>query len=316
MTKDVRVFTYETRIASDPLTQEVLCAFGKLYGEMERSLFKELTSKTPHHINEIKSHFLNCFGVTARQFNGCQKLLQGKIESVKECALLRIADIKERIKHLKQKIPRIKKADVRHEKKRSLQKTIDLLHKLEKDQKEGVISLCFGGKKLFHAQFNLKENEYDSFDEWKKDWQEVRSSEFYCIGSKDETAGNQTCVLTLSPEGAGNLHLRLPDFLMEQFGKHLVIPITFPVHGRQEIYKALQSKQALSYRFKKDEKGWRVFVSFERERAPTIAKNHTGSIGIDINVNHIALVETNIHGNLIAKKSFSLCTYGKSQTQA
>lgn len=316
MTRDVRVFTYETRMASDPLTEEVLCAFGKLYGEMERSLFKELTSKTPHHINEIKSHFLNCFGVTARQFNGCLKLLQGKIESVKETTLLRIFEIKERIARLKQKIPRIKKADVRHEKKRSLQKTIDILRKLEKDQKEGVISLCFGGKKLFNAQFHLKENGYESFDEWKEDWQEARSSEFYCIGSKDETAGNQTCVLTLSPEGEGSLHLRLPDALMEQFGKHLVIPITFPAHGRQGIYKALKSHQALSYRFKKDKKGWRVFVTFEQERAPTITKNHIGSIGIDINVNHIALVETDLHGNPIAKKSYPLCTYGKNQTQA
>ena len=316
MTKDGKVFTYETRIPNDPFIEDALRAFGELYGEMERSLFQELTGKTNHHINEIKTNFLGCFGVTARQFNGCLKLLQGKIESVKESRLRRVVEIQERIENLSKKISRIRDPFVKHQKKRSLQKNVDTLHNLEKDLNEGVISLCFGGKKLFSAQFYLKENGYASFGKWKKDWQEARSSEFYCIGSKDETAGNQTCVLTLSSEGEGTLQLRLPDSLLGEFGKHLIIPIVFPKYGRSEIFKALGHKQALSYRFKKDKKGWRVFVTFEQARAPISTKGHIGSIGIDINVNHIALVETDLHGNPIEKKTYPLCTYGKSQDQA
>lgn len=83
------------------------------------------------------------------------------------------------IDSLKKKLPKIKNKEVVHQKKRSLISMKNRLCTLEKEHKEGTVSLCFGSKKLFHAQFNLEENGYSSFEEWQKDWKKSRSSEFF-----------------------------------------------------------------------------------------------------------------------------------------
>jgi len=316
MRKETRVFTYQLRLEVDQTAETALGAFGKLYGTMERHLFQDLMDKK--EINAIKSSYLLRFGVTARHFNGCRKLLEGKIESILQARKEQITTLKNRIAHLLQKIPRIKNPFTRHQKQRHLQNIVHKMEALEKDKQEGTIRLCFGSKKLFSAQFHLEENGYASFDEWKLDWEEARSSEFFCIGSKDETAGNQTCVLTLLETGEGSLRLRLPNALEAEHGKYLLIPISFPHYGKKEVLAALQKSQALSYRFKKDEKGWRVFISFERSPHAIITKEHIGAIGVDINADYIALVETELHGNSIDKKTVPLCTYGacKDKTKA
>jgi len=86
----------------------------------------------------------------------------------------------------------------------------------------GRVSLCFGGKKLFRAQFHLKENGLSSYEEWRDNWQAKRSSEFFILGSKDEIAGNQTCTASLK-NGRISLRLRLPVALEAENGKYLII---------------------------------------------------------------------------------------------
>ena len=311
MSKDTKTFTYETRITVCDETLSILDAFGKLYGVMERTLFHDLSLKK-ESVNELKRRYNTQFGVTARHFNGCYRLLLGKIESVKQLRLLEIERCKERVALLKKKISHMKNPSILHQKKRSLHTTESRLETLEK---ESDVSLCFGGKKLFRAQFYLKENEYNSHEEWKKDWEAARSSEFFCIGSKDESAGNQSCVLTEDEKGF-LARLRLPNSFIQEHGKYIAIPLVFPAHATKEILKALRNDQALSYRFKKDKKGWRVFVSFDQTRAPIETKDHIGAIGIDINVNHIALTEIDVHGNPIHKKTYPLSCYGKRTAQS
>ncbi|MBK6998986.1 MAG: hypothetical protein IPH35_03090 [Rhodoferax sp.] len=79
-----------------------------------------------------------------------------------------------------------------------------------------------GSKKLFHAQFDLQANGYADHDEWKADWQRERSSQFFVLGSQDETAGCQGCQATLAQDGTLNLQLRLPN-AMTTSGKYLNI---------------------------------------------------------------------------------------------
>ena len=145
------------------------------------------------------------------------------------------------------------------------------LEKMLKEQREGKLSLCFGGKKLFHKQFYLKENNYPSLQAWKDEWEEARSREFFSLGSKDETSGNQSCTLTTDQKGLFNLRVRLPTVLIKKYGtKYLTLSDISFACGESELLEALSLKRALSYRFKRDKKGWRIFVSFSREKA-TIA---------------------------------------------
>ncbi|MBK6999809.1 MAG: hypothetical protein IPH35_07535 [Rhodoferax sp.] len=54
-----------------------------------------------------------------------------------------------------------------HQKKRRLVALQDRLVALKADQETGVVRLCFGSKKLFHAQFDLEANGYADHEEWK-----------------------------------------------------------------------------------------------------------------------------------------------------
>ena len=315
--EDIR--TYETRIPFEPQTEEVLTACAHLFSHLEHRLFADIASgKSP---GELKNTYLIAYNITARHFNSLRVLVEGKINSIKKLLPDRISNTKNRITSLSKKIKYLikTKADSHsiHQKKRRLENLEQELSAITEDRKNGTIRCCFGGKKLFHAQYNLEENGYASHDEWLQSWQEARSSEFFFLGSKDETAGNQTCTATLQSDQTLQLRIRLPD-AMKKYGKYLVIPdITFK-YGKKELHSLLNSEtiQAITWRFKRDEKGWRVFVSFKVQPAPCTSKQNIGVIGLDINAGHFALVETDRFGNPISKLSVPCNVYGKSSDQA
>src|SRR5690606_27767250 len=71
----------------------------------------------------------------------------------------------------------------------------------------------------------------------------------------------------------------------------------------------------ISYRFLKDRKGWRVFISTEAIQKDTVTLSHAGTIGVDINEHHLAVTETDRFGNPISSISIPLSTYGMSSNQ-
>jgi len=180
----------------------------------------------------------------------------------------------------------------------------------------------------------LEANGYASHKAWLNDWKQARNDSFFLMGSKDENSGNQSCTATLTPDGNLSLRIRLPDCLATEQGKYLVLENIHFQYGHQEIVKALRSceqrKQLqklgdpnykyyglpISYRFKRDEKGWRVFVSVPMATCKPATSTRQGVIGIDINANHLAVTETDRFGNPINKKSIPLNTYGKNKNQA
>ena len=308
-----QTFTYQTRLAWHEESFSILDDYALLYGTIERSLFKDLKK---HDLNLLKQSYLVCFGITARQFNAIRISLEGKVESVKQSLLANITGLSEKIATLTKKLPKIRNPLVKHEKGRKLVRMQDSLKILEKKLKNEDLSICFGGKKLFHAQFSLEENGYDSHKEWLADWQAARNAEFFCLGSKDETSGNQSCVAMIDRNGSLSLRLRLPNDLVEKHGKYITFSDMFFEYGHEEMLKALASGQAISYRFKKDKKGWRVFASLKQENAPIVTDQARGAMGIDINANHIALVEIDQSGNPLYKETIPLTTYGKTKNQA
>src|SRR3990167_2120352 len=179
-----QTFTYQTRLARQNESFLALDDYALLYGTIERSLFKDLKK---YHLNCLKQSYLGCFGITARQFNAIRISLEGKIESAKQSLIANITGLTEKITALRKKLPKIRNPQVKHEKGRKLVRMQENLKILEETLKNDDFSICFGGKKLFHAQFSLEENGYASHEEWLVDWQSARNSEFFCLGSKDET---------------------------------------------------------------------------------------------------------------------------------
>ena len=197
--------------------------------------------------------------------------------------------------------------------------------------------MCFGSKRLWRKQYHLEQNGYASHAEWLRDWREARSDEFFVLGNRDETAGCQLCVAGVADDGTLTLRLRMPDCLAERYGRYLVIPGVRFAYGHEQVLAALQSNaeytqyrrehgetaarstilgQAISYRFKCDVRGWRVFVTTKMMAVPVATDQRGGAIGVDLNADHLAVAETDSSGNCLNAWRVPLVTYGKNTRQA
>ncbi len=348
-TDELPVHTYQTRLKNLPEAQQkALDDCASLLSHVKHKLFAKVQAEDEFKgsiLNQTKSSFLSRFGISARHFNSIWFQLRGMCDSYKSNLKRHIADNQERLKNVNKNIEKLIKKEVEPEKQQKLQRQIHQkkrrlaqiekrLEQLKSDEKTGQVRICFGSKKLFKAQFNLEANNYESFEQWKEDWEKARHNQFVLMGSKDETSGNQLCSARLQEDGTFTLRLRLPDNLVPTHGKYLEIPSVKFEYGQEVIEAALlQNKkrrerktrqdfsykyygQAITYRFLRDAKGWRVFVIVAKmpiNHLKTI--KHAGTIGIDLNANHVAMTETDRFGNPIVTQTLKLNTYGKSQGQ-
>jgi len=235
-----------------------------------------------------------------------------------------------------------------HHKKRRLVTLQARYAAMKIDHDSGKVRIAFGSKKLFRSQLALQENGYDSTQQWREDWLSARSAQFLVLGSKDETAGCQGCVATLV-ESAGTsadsltLRLRLPESIidgtsgMARTAKHVLIEGVRFAYGQDNIVAALNSYNvatvvgttgksegknirkvsgtALTYRFVKDEKGWRIFVAVAVPAPQTTSTENFGALGVDFNADHLAVAETDRFGNLMNARRFDVNTCGKTSEQ-
>ena len=128
------------------------------------------------------------------------------------------------------------------------------------------------------------------------------------------------------------LRLRLPDCLAEEYGKYVVIAGVRFAYGHEQVLAALASNaeyaayrrehgdkaaraselgQAISCRFKRDGKGWRVFVSTEMMDVPFVTDRRRGASGVHLNADHLAVADTDASGNYLNAWRVPLVAYGE-----
>ena len=297
-----------------------LAAYGGLYGLVERKLFA--AAAAGRSVTSLKTECLREYGIPARMFNAVRVSLEGKIASVREGMKLRLDDLERRIARAEREVAKAVRKGRRqqaHQKKRRLVGLRCRLAGLEADIAAGRVRLCFGSKKLWRKQHNLEANGYSSHEEWLGDWQSARSDEFFVLGSRDETGGCQLCVAAVADDGTLSLRLRMPDCLAEQFGKYLTMEGVRFAYGHEQVLTALGSNaeyaayrrehgekasrttelgQAISYRFKRDAKGWRVFATTRMMEVAVVTDRRRGAIGVDLNADHLAVAETDCQWQL------------------
>jgi len=325
--KACKKFTFQTRVEVNDEDFNFLEKTASILSKVERQLFKDIYQKKLK-INDLKSEYIKKYQITARQFNSCRSKLDGKIRSYQKLLDKNIANLETKIKKLNRHIKNLKDPFKIHQKKRRLKALSQKLEKLKYDKEKKVIRICFGSKKLFKKQFNLSENNYKSHAEWKRDWENNRNNSFFLIGSKDESAGNQSAQFIIK-ENSLSLILRFPNCFCK---KQAVIENIFFAYGHEEIIRCLEENErrrenrlakkpysqlgtAINCLFKKDKKGWRIFVTIDKDLAALKSKKELGRIGVDINENHIAIAETDRFGNIIDKKTIPISTYGKTKNQ-
>ena len=334
---DSFIFTYQTRITAADESVSTLDAYAALYGKVERSLFAAM-QKPDVSPNALKREFLPRFGITARQFNAIRIALEGKIDSIKVRRPELLLDLQGRIKKIIKSAAKLALKPTQsaklHQKKRRLHILQTKLALMQEDHKLGKVRLCFGSERLFRAQFDLLANNYDNLEAWKNDWLSARSNQFFVLGSGDESAGNQSCQAALQEDGSLSLQLRLPHAMVGAGqSKHLNLTGIRFAYGQQAVVDALGRSQristtkagkpackrtgsAMSYRFMRDDKGWRVFVSCEAQAVQRVSNGAMGAIGVDVNADHLAVSETDRFGNLIHARRIDLHTYGKTTEQS
>ena len=335
--------TYQTRICEYANVSRchgdaALSAYAELYGRVERKLFAEVSAGRTSA--SLKSEYLKWYGIPARMFNAVRVLLEGKIASVREQQKLRLDGLRRRIARAETQIVQAEqrgRLNQAHHKRRRLANMRHRLTALEADMTADRVRLCFGSKRLWRQQYHLQVNGYDSHAEWLADWRAARSDEFFVLGSRDETAGCQLCVARVADDGTLTLRLRIPDCLADQYGKYVTMAGVRFAYGHEHVLAALDSNgefarhrrghgdqaaragelgQAISYRFKRDTKGWRVFVTTNMVDVSVVTDRSRGAIGVDLNADHLAVCETDASGNYVNAFSVPLVTYGKSPHQA
>lgn len=348
--RELTAFTAHTFIPDfslgDSLTLYDFCnEMAGLYGHIKRKLFRDNVSHgkpingmehSSARLAKFKNDYVKEYGITARQFNSIRFDLQGNLAAVEETLSLRISNLKRSIKSgkrfIKNKRSRIEKIRKDknlttseknslihrikfqlHNKKRRLLKLLQKLNSHQRDKAEGKIRICFGSKKLFNKQFNLRENGYASHEEWLKDWREARDRSFMFVGSKDENSGNQTC--TLSSDGT--LRIRAPNCLIRKYGHYInVHQVKYP-YGQEIIDKVLKKGGALTHRFVRGKKGWYLHttVDYLQVKRVTHHPRAVGCIGIDFNEKEVAVTETDRYGNLVWYKTYPACVGDKSSSK-
>ena len=338
-----RPATWQTRISNfagldRPAGDALLSSYADLYCKIERKLFAQISAGRT--APSLKGEYLRRYRIPARMFNSVRVSLEGKLSSVREQQLLRRDDLQRRIARAQGQIARVGVGVQRgwlHQKRRRLGNLKGKLEKLESDIESGRIRLCFGSRRLWRKQHALGANGYSNHGEWLSDWRTARNDEFFVLGSRDETVGCQLCVATVADDGSLTLRLRLPDCMSGEHGKYLVIEGVKFAYGHEQVLAALECNaqyaefrrkygekaarqsglgQAISYRFKRDGKGWRVFVTTDVMDVPVVTDQRRGAIGVDLNADHLAVSETDADGNWLKSWRVPLVTYGKSQRQA
>ena len=314
---DIR--TFHTRMDVNAHDNALLEQYGDLFGRTERALFVRLLAREP--VADLKRAFIRKYRITARQFNAVHASVKGKMEAATESRKLHLETLAIRIKRAEKVLKKSPDPFVVHQKQRRL---VSLRHKEKRlldDMAQGKVRIAFGSKKLFRAQFDLEANGFAHHQEWLRAWQAARSNQFMVLGSKDETAGCQGCVATIAKGFRIDLRLRLPDGIGEE--KYLQLSgLSFNV-GQKHVLAALHrntvvaSKECIpvTYRFLRDAKGWRVFVTVAVERGKKRSVDGDGVMAVDINADHLAVTELDRFGNPLTSMRVDCDTRGKSGVQ-
>ena len=335
--------SYQTRIAvyegiDRSVGDAALSAYAALYGKVQHKLFADVAAG--ESAVSKKSEYIEEHGIPARMFNAVRITLDGKVSAVRASQRLQLDSLRRRVSRAEKQVLEAEQGcqwRQVHGKRRRLANLKFRLSGLEADLAAGRVRLCFGSKKLWRKQHHLEQNGYASHEEWLEEWRDVRSNEFFVLGSRDETAGCQLCVASVNDDGTLTLRLRMPDGLAGRHGKYLVVPNVRFASGHEKVLAALGSNteyavyrrehgekearvtalgQAISYRFKRDAKGWRVFATTELPEVEVTTDRRRGAIGVDLNADHLAVSETDASGNYVKAWRVPLVTYGKSHHQA
>lgn len=196
------------------------------------------------------------------------------------------------------------------------------LKRLEYIRDSGDVRLCFGSNKLFKQQFqiNSKNNltQFKSHEDWYKEFHYQRHKEFTLVGSKDESAGNLNAQIKHIKDNLFTLQLNINPHAVKLKDRyiHIQFKVDYEVETLKQIIKNNESKnkdlwQPLTYKLIKqpakshNKNKYVVAISFEKHLIKRISTSKDkGSLGVDLNQDHLAVVDLDNKGNLLSINTY------------
>ena len=257
-----------------------------LVGEKDSSIIKEIQPK---------------YGINKRQANAIRYEVKAAISSAKQCRSNHIKLLRSKIKSiktwLKENQKKLKKlpnaSDIRTKRNCRSNRRFAIHHKKRK--------LYLLEKKLEHTLVKSLSVTLGQ-----------RKTQYYTVGSKDETLGNQ-----IAQYDGTNIIFRVPYALEYKYGKYIHAPLRFEYsRGQQWIEEAIRNNRALTYRIYAKDLRWFIACSTDIPKPERVSySKYYGCLGIDINPSRIGWAKCDVEGNLIAKGQIKLNLHSKRKNQ-
>lgn len=326
-----RVFTLETRISN--ADAEYFKHFSPKFAKMCRRIWQDLK----HGVNtdaKYVSAMMKQYGFMKRTVNSALRQMKGRMSALKELQKVQIQDARNKVSSLDGKINDLSaEIDVLKRKLKQHPNDKDMLGKYNnkkaklyslQDKKNryvikirnyedalvNTLELCFGSKKFFSKQYNLKDNGYKTHEKWLNDFRKLRDRQVYYVGSNDETCGNQQFQMNYN-ESTKKFYLQIRkenSWCNDIKDKYILIEANFK-YKPDLLVQMLKEGSAMSYIVTCKDGKWYVDVSFHCMCHINTNKNN-GCIGMDFNNGFIAVAETDDYGNLIGVKDILLKYHG------
>lgn len=260
--------SWQARLVLTPDAQRSLSACAEHYGRVGRTLFGLLVrGEDP---DRIGPQFMSRHGLTERQFQAISVSMRGLIGKL-------IITRARRIRRLEARISRIEASGegqagaARHRQRRCVGAMRTRLESLRRDLAAGNLRVCFGGRRLFRAQFNLAANGYRDHADWKRDWVMARSREYFVTAAKSDPSGTARCRLKHLGAGRFSVMLRLPETPRTHVRRPPETYTVFQAHlsaGAQAIRRAYEDGGVIGLRFEQERSGWHLELSAGAEVSP------------------------------------------------
>ncbi|MGP4012678.1 IS200/IS605 family accessory protein TnpB-related protein [Streptomyces sp. 4N124] len=191
-----------------------------------------------------------------------------------------------------------------HAKSRRLHALKARLAGVEADWAVGRVRVVRGGKRLAHSRHHLRAAGL-SEQVWRARWQAARMF-LAADGESGKRFGNETIRVT----DTGQLSLKLPSPLAHlanaPHGRYVLVATVCFRHRGQEWRDRITANRAVAYRIHHDvlRGRWYVTASWQRAAAPVLpldAALARGVVGVDMNDDHLAAWQLDVHGNPVGE---------------
>ena len=164
--------SYQTRIAvyegiDRAVGDAALSAYAALYAKVQHKLFADVAAG--RSAVSKKSEYIEEHGIPARMFNAVRITLDGKVSAVRGSQLLQLDSRRRRVSRAEKQVDKAEQEcqwRQVHGKRRRLANLKFRLVGAGSRHCGGRVRLCFGSKKLWRKQYDLKANGYGSREAW------------------------------------------------------------------------------------------------------------------------------------------------------